>query len=718
LSRLIIVDQSLKGVGGHHFDYVLQVARAAARQNLEVIVAAHRAFSARTNLEHYARIIPHFSQTTYSRFSLLAGLRAMHRRPPLTLDPPTTEAPGTLDLSSAEQRIATSALEPRTLLASFEPTVALPGHSQPVGRWGRTRQANWLRRLRQSGRFMAGLFRQMHETSGRNRAVRRFATDCRNLFPLTGLLPTDHVFFTTISDLELAGLLVYWLGAPESYLPHWHMQFHFDAFVGRPPEYRKQYAALDPLRCLFEDIDHAIPTHQLNYYATTAAIADQYERLASRPIRELTYPINDAFRPAAMWSAPRVAPQLVVWGSEDDRRPDATAAASPWAAPQPLPTQINEQTARVEQSQNFPPVPLWDPQAAGVPIVLAGAIRAEKGQKHLSEIWPQLRQQILDPGWGFLVCQRAEKRPWYRRRFAVTTPRDPSPDAQLQYLPHPLSTAQYQELIRRAGIGLLTYDRRSYANRRAGIFGEYLASGVPTLVPAGTWMADQLVSENFRYQQELLREYPIRRSWNHADFDWTQWNVPSGNGSITFDGGDVPAYAWSPEFPACGVANSGHASPQFLLQVRFHWVWPKEVGTYSRWEILFYDSQRQVIQVETAIVGQQNHTSAQSVIFRIPPGTTYFRLGLKNAYHERNATIHRLLLDVLETPTAVPVGVIGLTYDQTTQLPGRLLELCQHHAHYLQSARQQAAEWCRRHDPLGTIQQLLSAESHAQRSAA
>jgi hypothetical protein len=285
-----------------------------------------------------------------------------------------------------------------------------------------------------------------------------------------------------------------------------------------------------------------------------------------------------------------------------------------------------------------------------------------------------------------LVCQRAEKRPWYRRRFAVTTPRDPSPDAQLQYLPHPLSTAQYQELIRRAGIGLLTYDRRSYANRRAGIFGEYLASGVPTLV--------------------------------HAEFDWTQWNVPSGNGSITFDGGDVPAYAWSPEFPACGVANSGHASPQFLLQVRFHWVWPKEVGTYSRWEILFYDSQRQVIQVETAIVGQQNHTSAQSVIFRIPPGTTYFRLGLKNAYHERNATIHRLLLDVLETPTAVPVGVIGLTYDQTTQLPGRLLELCQHHAHYLQSARQQAAEWCRRHDPLGTIQQLLSAESHAQRSAA
>jgi len=135
-------------------------------------------------------------------------------------------------------------------------------------------------------------------------------------------------------------------------------------------------------------------------------------------------------------------------------------------------------------------------------------------------------------------------------------------------------------------------------------------------------------------------------------------------------------------------------------------------------EILFYDQQRQVIQVETAVVGQQSHTSAQSAVFRLPAGTAYFRLGLKNAYHERNATIHRLLLDILETPAAVPLGVVGLTYDQATQLPGRLLELCQHHPHYLQSARQQAADWCRRHDPLGTVQQLLATESQAQRWSA
>jgi hypothetical protein len=582
-------------------------------------------------------------------------------------------------------------------------------------------------------------------------------------------MSSDHVFFTTLSDLELAGLLIYWLGSPESYLPRWHLQFHFDVFQGRVPDYRKQYAALDPLRCLFEDVDRAVPAHQIHYYATTAAIADQYQRLASRPIQELAYPINVAFQRTSWETAhanSRIFSHPTFWQqppalSAEPGSPAAESAppsADPAWLTRPLPSPAPfaddshhpadvlplTKTTAAATSVNFPDPPLWSPHASGIPIVVAGGVRAEKGQKGLREIWSELKQSILDPGWGFLVCQRPEKTPWYRQRFSVAAAdASPSLDSQVQYLPHPLSSAQYQELIRSAGIGLLTYDPQSYANRRAGIFGEYLAAGVPTLVPSGTWMAQQLAQYQPAYHRQLREQTAPRVCWTHADFDWTPWNVPAGQGSISFDGGDVPAYGWSPALPALSgqavsppnlnsdravastaqaaaddpatetnasaAENPPHLAGTRLLNLRFHWVWPKEAGTYCRVEILFYDRQRQVVGVETQHVGQDNNSGCQSVLCEIPAAADHFRLGLSNAYHERNATIQRLLVDVIESPEPTAAGTVGLTYDHPSQIPARLLQMCQHHEHYRQSAAAMAASWFAQHDPQATVRQLMGA---------
>lgn len=705
LSRLIIVDQSLKGLGGHHFDYVMQLSQAAARRGAEVVVVAHQQFTNHSTLQHYARILPHFRQTTYSRYSLLAGLRAMHRRPPLMDETP----PYIRNLVPEE-------VHHRGTRPSADGPVETANRNMPLASLSR----NW-RRVRERGQhFLETIQRfagRIQDSRGRTRSIQTFSTDCARLFPKLSLMATDHVFFTTINDLELAGLLVYWMGSPESYLPHWHLQFHFDAFHGRAPEYRKQYRTLDPLRCLFEDIENAVPTHQLHYYATTAAIADQYQRLASHPISELVYPISDAFRlrqpePFRVVREFEAAEEIdrlrasdanyKMIGSLGSDRPflnRATAFAT-------------DQMSPVGSSHNFPAEALWSPHANGIPIVVAGGVRSEKGQKGLQEIWPELHQQVLATGLGFLVCQRKEKPKWYQKKFTLEPRSKPEEnEPQVQYLPHPLSTLQYQDLIRQAGIGLLTYDPNSYANRRAGIFGEYLASGVPTLVPAGTWMADQLAKSQIGYHQQVLREQSSTVCWSHSDFDWTPWNVPTGSGGITFDGGDVPAYAWSPELPSTTRIDSTDR----LVSVRFHWTWPKEAGTYCRIEILFYDQQRQVIGLDSSSVGQQHPNTAQMALFRIPAHATHFRLGLKNAFHDRNATIQRLLVDVLNPPQSIPVGAVGLAYDTVTQIPARLVELCTHHDHYRHSARQIAETWFLQHDPTATVAQLFDTESRTQR---
>lgn len=781
LSRLIIVDQSLRGMGGHHFDYVSQVAKAAAQQTLSVVIVANRKYRIQSSLDHLAQVIPHFRNTTYSKYSLLAGLRAMHRRPPLK-EVPLAGSESALKATVAESEVGSDLnAERKQRGVPFRTRSTLTAMRRHLGTTLRELGGTWRR-----------MMTQFHEATGRNRVVSDFAVDCEKLFASIGLLPSDHVFFTTISDLELAGLLVYWLGTPESYLPHWHLQFHFDAFQGRAPEYRTQYAALDPLRCLFEDIENAVPTHPIHYYATTGAIADQYQRLSNRPIRELVYPISPGFLAGTAgdssnpgFSVVEEPRQLHIPFSDEaahlsrcerqavnqvqspvvriGKKVGADALNGPIYPPSagqagiPLSLGIGLSTGG---SENFPQPPLWDPEAIGVPIVLAGGVRAEKGQKGVGEIWSELQRKILTPGLGFLVCQRPTNPPWYKRRFTLAKQSpEKTAHSQVQYLPHPLPAARYQELIRAAGVGLLTYDRRSYANRRAGIFGEYMAAGVPTLVPAGTWMADQLAGHQLRYQQNLLQSVQPTRCWSHADFDWSQWNVPSGNGAVTFDGREVPAYAWSPELPPEPLserqaaatselpmtsppiadlladsretaepsaktrhrsfpANTYEASGQRLLSIRFHWIWPKEVGTYCRVEVLFYDRQRQVLGTETHVVGRMPESTGQAVLFRVPIGTNHFRLGLSNAYHDRSATLQRLLVDVLDPGSPVAIGSVGLAYDHVAQIPDRLLEMCRFHHHYRETASGQAREWYALHDPAATIQQLLSADQASGRWAA
>ena len=99
---LFIIDQSLCSPGGHHFDYVNCVARAAQEDQLETFVATNRRFnvarcapkSRSQSASQYeltvgerqdgvlcenAKVIPSFRNTTYQKVSWLAGLRHLKR---------------------------------------------------------------------------------------------------------------------------------------------------------------------------------------------------------------------------------------------------------------------------------------------------------------------------------------------------------------------------------------------------------------------------------------------------------------------------------------------------------------------------------------------------------------------------------------------------------------------------------------------------------------
>lgn len=791
LSRLIIVDHSLKGVGGHHFDYTLQIARAAAERQCEVIVAANRKFASGSRLEHYARILPIFRNTTYSPFSLLAGLRAMYQRPPLKLRS-TVESQGITRWSGPEVHRSRPHARHDSTAARTQESLKF-GSAQfgaanfGTGTAGKTtlpgqRLTSMLTRPFQFGidrcrtltKHTWNCFQYLQESSGRNRLVKQFASDCQQLFREVRLNQHDHVFLPAISDLDLAGLLTYWLGNPESYQPIWHMQFHFDVFSGRTPEYRSQLANYGPLRDLFDDIERAVAAYRIHYYATTTNIAQQYQCLSSRQIAPLTYPISDEFLvsgEAVHWKHERSEQIKKVAGDplrinthsgyasqhglsihQDSDSIAATVDAehdfvgalpidsSPILSIQPTERQrLQPGLSQVPSSTGalgnlFQSNAFFPTGHLGIPIVIAGGIRPEKGQKQLAAIMPALHKKIFQPGYGFLVCQRKERKGWWRRSFSLSQPSESPTDSKIHFLPHPLETKAYQQMIRSAGIGLLTYDSRNYANRRAGIFGEYLSAGVPVLVPAGCWMADQLEPIYNRYCQNLSDSGTITERWNHQDFDWAQWNIPTSNGTVSFDGDQVPATSWSRPLPKPapiptvmrsdlhdhtdlqnnGVNHEMEVAPATRsLHVRFHWVWPKEAGTYCRVQVDFCALDQSLVESRTVIVGRSPKDQASHALFRIPAAASNFRLRLSNAFHERNASINRIRIEVIQHASSqdTPVGANGLTYESLDQIPDRLSEMCRFFTHFRRHAQQTAGPWAAQHDPAQTLQSIFQADN-------
>lgn len=238
LARFFFLDQSLKGVGGHHFDYAVHVLRAAKAAGFETFLGAHRRFREQRSLPRDCVVDNVFRHTVYNRFS-------SHSRKKLRND------------QTAEPRMSSSAEDSRHSFKAWR------------DRW-------------------SGIAFER----GRKRVVQHFREDCASLFGDRAHQFGDEVFLATISDVELLGLAEYARHEPTSRLATWHCQFHFNIFQGRPHEYGDQDDALQRCRARFQDAFAALRDHRVFFYTTSDELADQYRRLDLADFQSLAYPVN------------------------------------------------------------------------------------------------------------------------------------------------------------------------------------------------------------------------------------------------------------------------------------------------------------------------------------------------------------------------------------------------------------------------------------------
>ena len=606
MANFFLIDQSLKDVGGHHHDYVRCVASAATGAGYLTTIGANQKFHDCHALKSYGQIRKTFRDTTYQRDSYLSGLRRI-----------SGDSSDYLPPKPSRRQMRKGFVQP----------------FKSVYQRIRTARHRWRRQ----------------------KNIRNFAHDCERFFQNALLTENDHAFFATINEMEFMGLASFLSNHPRTIQVNWHLQFHFNLFDGRTPEYQEQSNVALAIQNCFDMALSRIPYHRLNFYTTSETLADQFNRLGVGDFNVLAYPVR---------------PEIF----ESDERVEAPKC----------------QSGRIDR-------PLR--------ITCPGGVRREKKMvQYLQPVIEKIWDNHIQNGNVQIVVQRPVRKWPAREKIELHPPLEVGKAVNelehdwVKYFNHPLSDIDYLELIQKTDCGLLFYDSRTYFSRRAGVLSELLSCGKPVIVSAGSWLGDQLAEPNFKYVDSLCNARNRRRSLELEEMSWSKNNVPLPGGVVSFDQSNHP---FEIEFELQGDETS------FALE--FDWHWPQCQGVYCRFEIVSdQDEDDQNVQ----IVGHR--TNGMSPVVYFQTNSRVVQLKLTNAFHDSTASIRQLTVHTLSVdPETTPLGSVGFIAGEEADIPKAIDEVVGHYEHYLKTAKMFSQSWCRKHEPQQTLFSLLAAGEEA-----
>lgn len=278
--------------------------------------------------------------------------------------------------------------------------------------------------------------------------AREFAREVTDLLAGIEVSGQDHIFFPTLSVAELDGLARVWAAGIASEAT-WYLQFHFELPEARTTSLR------GPTPGGANVIDPAVR----EWFRHAIRQGMCYRMLFFCPTRSMAERYNSlgvvTFREL------------------------------------PYPVRVV-------------PAPRW-PGHLPLRITCAGHARRDKGRAELAQLVELLREPLAG-GTIQLYLQGA------RRKFRSLPRSVLHHPTAIRFVPHPLSGPEYARLIATTDIGLFMYDPHTYRRRCSGVLVEMLAAGVPVVVPAGTWLAEQIVPAGAAVFDETCGS----ASWRHS----------------------------------------------------------------------------------------------------------------------------------------------------------------------------------------------------------
>ncbi|HEY1784481.1 MAG TPA: hypothetical protein VGG30_02995 [Pirellulales bacterium] len=592
MPKFVVLDHSLRFVGGHYFEYALQMLRAAERQGWQPALGAHWDLGEQPELLQNWEIYRSFRGSNYA--SILHKLYRSRRQ-----------------LAAARQE---PGLKARVKAGRFR-----------IDRWRYKRRYV---RLKQS--YAASLD--------------EIWTGCR-------VQRGDQMFLATTMPLDIAGLADWARQNPAAREVDWHLQIHFplvdtETWYAHPS---RQFGKLllDAPEML-QDLLRVLPRNRVHLYATTDSLAGQLQHCLGERFQTLPYPVNTALADLRAGVVPH----------------------SPLRA------------------------------------TCAGEGHGLKGVGHWPRVVDALRDDYFATGRLQLALQTKSlddlPEPLRKLTADLAAPTDGrAAQSPVMHAAWPLSPPDYLRFLGGSDIGLLMYDNLIYHVRCSGVLVEMLSAGVPVVVPAGCWLADQISKPIYAHQEQLRDRLPVLANVSTGQLEWkTAVENPAQQGILV--GVDTPCA----KFPAavCRTTVPAHASHLLVLLEREA---PNPWNYYSSVSVEQRDAQGKPCgRRRRDIVGYRDSGGQMTVLVPLESESRQIEIRVQTAFGHEPFVLRRLECCFLAaSELSQPArGAVGQVASDAGQLSDCVRDIVDHYDHYGKTARAFAEQWA----PVHTAGQVLN----------
>ncbi len=685
MAKFVLIDHSIRGIGGHYYEYAIHVLQAAQRAGYDSVLVTNRQFEIPADEGAPWPVLPLFrydfwglsgrirsgagryrlarswfrdrvvSRTAHGVYSRLGYIWLLHRQPGKAV---ALGAPGVawlLILFPISYVVGLARAVARVIIAILKPLWSR--YPRSIARACRDFGASLLSPI-------VIVFRYRKELTGwldERRRVRAFASDLAALLRQMPLSRGDEVFIPTLSPVDMLGLLRC-LERDESIQGvTWHLLFRRNIYTGREFGYSRQDEGLRKLRKSFLDFCSKSSRHRVFFYTDTDALSFQYNRLHVAHFATVPIPVSREIRPRQKRAA------------------------------------------------------------TGLPLKVAylGDARSEKGYQHLPGVaedlwWEYGRsgrlQFTLQSNFMFYRPEHQASVVVARQHLQSFVP------TYVTVIPRTLKSAEYREVLLEADVALLPYDRDNYYARSSGAVVECLSAGVPVVVPAGCWLSE-LLSDAIHSYRSGLTAGGLAETMSSMDGSMMKWfskipnhPLPIVDGELMVGGQDNQS---STELKV--LANATHIRASFRFTDLALLAYP---GSFVRIDAEFKTKELNVLAHDSSILGPGTHqTAPPSALFSVPPDASWVRLSMSNAFGSFPITLRDLRVAFLSVPGDCPLSVVGVAYSDPGKLTDSLREILNHYPHYRDSALSFAETIAGRHNPDLLVRQLTtrSKEAHEER---
>lgn len=666
MRQFVLVDQSIRGLTGHHYEYAVHVLGAAAKAGYEPLLAANRKFA--TQAEKNWRVFPEYEFGFWSeprkrrmaapllervrriwflarcklRFSFL-GLAWLGRndwakylsRRPGGLPGFVTHVLGVLFIVAMKVLRLLGLLILLPFWALALPLLALWELLKLLVRPPRFQR--YVRAFVQELKTYAEFTKAVSPSVGRNgaggekrsRASRRvaaaFGRDSRNLFSKVELRAGDVVFLPTVSHRDLLGLLEFFRADGPSPDVSWHFLFRRDLYPGTAEDFPDYAEEVAEIRSAFQTFQREIGERKVFFYTDSAELTRQYERLETFPFHTLSIPHTHSARDSSVVEGP-------------------------------------------------------------LRVTYLGDARREKGYHLLPKIAGDLKQEGLAGKLRFVFQSNYNVPRGEPEAVVARGQLESFPESMVMLYKQALSTTDYKALLLSSGITILPYDRTSYGARSSGVLVESLAAGIPVIVPAGTWLSRQLLTAGCRDRHERLRsKMTVVASLSGSSLSWTCHGHPDVSALVDgkLEGGfEDKAICW---------VDVPEPATHLLVALRFS----KPPHDGCLWITEMDEDDADVgLSKRTHLQGDEDQGQC-SVVHCLSPQTRKLWIAAGSTHQNARVQIEDVRIDLLQQPPgrSVPRGAAGLAYQEAEEIPELIREIAGHYPHYRRTAAEFAVQW-------------------------